>query len=584
MSAYNKTVRRLIFKHKSRLISLILIVIVSVGFIFGLSGVNGKIYHSLNEYYQNENISDFYVKYIGSEYGNIDISNYDFISKIEKNFSYEVLTPDNEGVIEHIYTTFDNSINKLDIIEGKYPETENEIAVERSTLGISNHSIGDIIKIDNIDYRVVGILRNSMNFSLFEENSLLYQKPIRDIYYFNKDISIYNDFYLTLSDRKADIFSDNYEKIINEYKNILQESLGQNYIVLSLYENMSVYSLYSYGEKVSDISLIFTIFFVLVCALVVLSTMTRLLEEERSNIACMSTLGYSKTKIIWKYVLFALIASIIGSVLAYGVGMLVTKVIYIAFGSAYDMPKYSRYESLFIYFMVSLLIIVSMVAVTIYSNLKLLKEAPSNLLNPKAPKNGKKVILEKINFIWNRLSFKYKSSFRNVLRYKKHFLMTVISILGSTVLLLCGFGILDVSLNSEFSVDSFITLSICLVLFSGVLAALVIYNLTNINISERVREISTLMVLGYTDKEVAGYIYREIYIMSIIGIIIGLPVGYFLLDFVLEFISFGSVSDINWYTWIIVPICMIIFTYLITLLLKKKIVGIDMNESLKNRE
>ena len=117
--------------------------------------------------------------------------------------------------------------------------------------------------------------------------------------------------------------------------------------------------------------------------------------------------------------------------------------------------------------------------------------------------------------------------------------------------------------------------------FAALLNFVVTYTLTNINISERERELATLMVLGYQDNEVAGYIYREIYITSGIGILFGLPLGALVCQFIFVVMGFGSVPGISWFVWLLAPVLSIIFTVLVTLMLRHKIVRIDMNESLK---
>ena len=161
--------------------------------------------------------------------------------------------------------------------------------------------------------------------------------------------------------------------------------------------------------------------------------------------------------------------------------------------------------------------------------------------------------------------------------------MTVISVLGSTVLVLSGMGLTDCSIKLDGGA-SLIAIAVTLIVCSALLCALVVYNLTNINVSERTREIATLMVLGYDDKEVSGYIFREVYIMSFIGAILGLPVGLVFLEFVFGLINFGSVADINWWTWILTPILTMCFTFLSTRLLYRKITKTDMNASLKTLE
>ena len=167
--------------------------------------------------------------------------------------------------------------------------------------------------------------------------------------------------------------------------------------------------------------------------------------------------------------------------------------------------------------------------------------------------------------------------------FKSRFLMTVVSVIGSTVLVFAGMGLLDCARLREnaFAISA---VAILVLVFSAVLCALVVYNLTNINVSERKREIATLMVLGYHDKEVTGYIYREIYIMSLIGALLGVPLGVAFLDIVLGLIDFGTLSDINWWTYVLTPLLTMSFSFISTRLLRKKIVKTDMNASLKSLE
>ena len=129
-----------------------------------------------------------------------------------------------------------------------------------------------------------------------------------------------------------------------------------------------------------------------------------------------------------------------------------------------------------------------------------------------------------------------------------------------------------------------IAVAIFVILFSAVLSMLVIYNITNINVSERHREIATLMVVGYRPKEITGYIFREIYVMCFLGAIFGIPFGYWFLNYVFEVLGFGSVTEIGYWVWITSPILTMLFSIFSTLLLRPKILKIDMNGSLKSIE
>lgn len=159
--------------------------------------------------------------------------------------------------------------------------------------------------------------------------------------------------------------------------------------------------------------------------------------------------------------------------------------------------------------------------------------------------------------------------------------MTLVAVAGAMGLVLAGLALLDMCLFGNFGSTSIMFLAAVIVVFAGLLTAVVIYTLTNINISEREREIATLMVLGYHDREVAGYIYREIYINTAVGIAFGYPFGLVFIWAVFKIIDFGALAAVGWYVWLIAPFVTLLFTFLVTLLLRRKIVKIDMNNSLK---
>ena len=159
--------------------------------------------------------------------------------------------------------------------------------------------------------------------------------------------------------------------------------------------------------------------------------------------------------------------------------------------------------------------------------------------------------------------------------------MTVFAVAVSTALVMAGLALLDLCLFHDFGSAAIIGVSLVVVIFAGLLTAVVIYTLTNITISERNREIATLMVLGYHDGEVAGYIYREIYINSAVGIIFGYPLSALLIWVVFKVMGMGLLSGVSWFMWLIAPVIVVMFTLLITLILRRKIVKIKMNDSLK---
>lgn len=344
------------------------------------------------------------------------------------------------------------------------------------------------------------------------------------------------------------------------------------------------------ADKIEIIGYILPVFFIAVAALAALTTVTRLIEEERPIIACLKTLGYSNSIIITKYMIFAGVCCIIGCSLGLIIGnYAILPVLYESATSRFDIsnPENSLFITQGLIWSAVMAVVVVFTAY-IVSFLKC-KETPAVLLRAKAPKAGKKVALEYLPFIWKKLKFKYKSSVRNILRYKGRLIMTIISIIGSSMMLFCGIGLFGSlkSMRQEGSaytntfVDSIIPIATVLIIFAGALAVLVLFNITNINIEERKREIATLRVLGYSQLETAAYIYREISFLSFVGIISGVPLGYVFLGFVFDYLEFGSLEYVKWYIWLISAFASFLSVIVALALLYTKIKKIEMASSLK---
>lgn len=404
------------------------------------------------------------------------------------------------------------------------------------------------------------------------------------------------DIYVSLANKRTDrIFSGSYDKTVAEEKEKIigmlaaadektNAEIEKNVAFLALAENYSFKSLYSYADKISGLSIVLMAAFACITALVVLSNVTRLIDEERAQTACLISLGYSAAGIILKYVLFVLTATAVGGFAAYFVGVGLCSFIYLVFDYSFVMPPESAVFGVTFFIITLAIIVFAAVAATIRAGLKTAGETPADLLKPKSPASGRKVIIEKIPFIWNRLSFKYKSTARNVLRYRNRFIMTVVAVAGSMGLVMAGLALLDMCLFGDFGNASIAWLAVVIVVFAALLTLTAIYTITNISISERTREIATLMVLGYYDGEVSGYIYREIYIDAVVGIIFGYGVGAVLMSIIFAIMGFGSLGGVSWYVWLVSPVAVLFFTFLVTLILRKRIVSIDMNASLKALE
>lgn len=197
-------------------------------------------------------------------------------------------------------------------------------------------------------------------------------------------------------------------------------------------------------NSMNNIATLFPIIFYLVAILISSTSMSRMVEEERGDIGTLKALGYSNLRIINKYIAYSLLSTVLGGIIGMFIGfILIPTVVWENYSIIYYLPEF--YPKLrFSYGILGTVIaVICITGSTVHSAYKELRDEPSSLMRPKSPKMGKKVILEKIPFIWKRLNFSSKTTVRNVFRYKKRALMTIIGISGCTALILAGFGLRD---------------------------------------------------------------------------------------------------------------------------------------------
>lgn len=198
------------------------------------------------------------------------------------------------------------------------------------------------------------------------------------------------------------------------------------------------------ADRLSIIAMVFPGFFFLIAIFISFTTMTRMVDEEREYIGIMKSLGYANHQILTKFITYAVLATSVGAILGLIAGYtLIPELIFFAYSSMYNFPK-MLLQGYTLYTTIALVAaFVSTVGASLLAVQHSLKTNAASLLQPKAPKRGSRIWLERIPFIWRRLSFNYKITFRNVFRYKSRMLMTIFGIAGSTGLILTGFGISD---------------------------------------------------------------------------------------------------------------------------------------------
>lgn len=545
-------------------------------------------------------------------------------------------------------------------------------------------------------------------------------------------------------------------------------------------ENIGFQDYGDLSDRIAAIANVFPVFFFFIAALITFTTMTRMVEENRKEIGTLKALGYSRFEISQKYIIYAVLAAVIGVALGVVIGTnTIPRIVFELSSDQYNFQKVSVFYEWQSIIQAGVAFLFATLGSVIIVLIKELTEKPSALLQPKAPKPGKRIFLEYITPLWSRMSFNQKVSYRNLFRYKSRMIMAIIGIAGCTGLMVAGFGIKnsleavtdkqfgpiidyqavvtldegtfdqtetilenDSKVNSllpvinevlelkkagqatqsvtmtvpenvedfsdylhlktlkgksirlsndgaviseklaalfdievgdelifydedqneikmkvyeiaenylghfvyvtaeyyekvtgndyqnnafllktatmtteeenrlaeqllatdEVKNTSFLSSQIetqkgminnldpvvlIFVVLSGLLAFVVLYNLTNINISERVRELSTIKVLGFFDKEVTMYIIRENIIFTLLGIVVGYGIGYVLTGFIIRQASMESIIFplvIHWPAYVISAVLTITFTIIVMIVTHFKLKHIDMIDSLKANE
>ncbi len=522
-----------------------------------------------------------------------------------------------------------DEVNVFNLVEGRMPIGESEIAIDAL---YRKENVGDVVSLFGKEYQIVGAVKNPLYYGRNGEPDLIEKEKLNAIYYYNgkfakapsldsllqdglknyietnasalpesvraqleqsfSDIHYSfpesTDAFLFFPERDAyGLYSSGYESFLREKQESLKDSLP-NAEILTAEQTYSRTLLMTSCQKMDAICYILPVFFLAVSGLVVSISMSRLIEEERTQIACLSSLGYTPFRIGQRFYFQALTSTLTGIALGLGAGYhFVFPLIFEAFNYILLLPSALSplfHPSLTI---VSACAMLALILILTFVQLKqTLRPLPAELLLPPSPIQGSKTKMEKA-FFWKKLPFRFKSTFRNLVRFKKRVWMTVLSVGGSTAIVFAGFALLNIVSSMEAGeagavAKSIVPVAYFLILFAILLSALVLYNLMNMSITERSRELATLEVLGYHDKETVFYLYREIAFMTLLGILFGIPLGLGIMEIVVLYLNFGSLADIAWYSYLLPVGIMGFFAALVDLLLLPKIKKIDMISSLKS--
>ncbi len=464
--ALRKDTFREIKKSFGRFISIFGIVMVGVAFLTGVKSSATHMRHAADIYMDNTNFFDLKIySSVGFDDEDIEtIGNIDGIAYVSGANSVDDVTVigEKEQTIQIFSYDFEHKINELRLTQGRFPENEGECVVRDYALTSGELELGSKItlstpQLKNSTYTVVGKVSTPYYLSYQYDATTVGSGKISSVFYVAQDEFVttrYTVAYATVvgaADKNT--YDDSYFEVVDpvrERVEALEADFADKYSVMpevSLYvlDRNSHFSYVDYGncaDRMDNIAKVFPVFFYLVAALVCLTTMTRMVDEQRGNIGTLKALGYGKFSIAMKYVTYAFLASVGGGVLGCFVGLnTFPRIIFTAWNIVYTVSDFERIPEVGLCLIAVLVAVFVNVIATLSACLGSLLETPALLLRPKAPKSGRKVFLERIPFIWKHLSFTKKVTARNILRYKKRFFMTVIGIAGCTALILAGFGI-----------------------------------------------------------------------------------------------------------------------------------------------
>ena len=465
-----------------RFLSLICMAFLGVGFYAGIQSSSPDMLKTLDNFYDENNVYDISViSNVGLTEDDLlklsKIKNVELAINIQEKDTYLEIE-ENNYVVKLI--EYNSQMNNVYIKEGRLPKNSNEVSVDNALLENNNLKLGDSITIDGKKYSIVGNVISPLYFSAERPNSNLGSGKVDYyIYVYNGslDLEAYSNIYITVKGAKKYLTnSDSYKKLINNvkkdidlikdkqqdirydelYSDIIETSemygisideskfIKPKWYIYDRLDNTSYKELINASDNLKKIGNIFPIIFFAISVLVSLISMMRMIEEDRVENGTLKSLGYNSFHITLKYVIYSLLATTIGSSVGAIFGSyMIPSVIWNIYTKIFFIPKFiyllkSDYNALGLW-----ICILCICGTSVIVCIKNLREVPANLMRPKAPKSGKKILLERINFIWKKLKFSDKITIRNIFRYKSRVITTVLGIAGCTSLILAGFGLKD---------------------------------------------------------------------------------------------------------------------------------------------
>ena len=463
-----------------RFISLTCMSLLGVGFFVGIKITSPDMLVTIDDYLDDRNVYDLKItSTLGFNDDNIKaIEELKSVGQVELIHSKDQVAIIDKEEYAIKFIEVHSKMNKITITKGRLPQKKNEIVVEQALLTNQKLKVGDTITMDDDqEYQIVGVAESPLYFSYYRDTTTVGNGKINYYAFANKDFfdeTSIEEIYLTVEGAKeletsSDEYVDKIEKVEKEIEDITEEQQENRYQeVYGAYlsnpmintdtlnltpvkwytnsrENNSAYNDFiNATDNLKQIGNVFPLVFYVIAVLVSLITMTRMVEDDRSDIGTLKSLGFNNLSIISKYVNYALVTTILGGIIGIAIGTTVLPmIIWDIYGIMFTLPPIHLGFN-FLYTTLGIIITALCIGLsTIYAAIKVLKETPANLMRPKAPKAGRRVLLERISIIWRHLKFSNKITVRNIFRYKSRVLASILGTAGCTALILAGFGLKD---------------------------------------------------------------------------------------------------------------------------------------------
>lgn len=462
VSAFWKDILREVNRTKARFISLVLITMLGAMTIVGIQAAAINMRNVADRMYKEQALYDVHIRSVAGFTGyDMDaIYNTPGVAQIMGSYSVDVYMSV-AGEQRPVRTfSLPDTLNRITLVEGRLPQNYNEIAVEQRVLDDSNYRLGDrvTLSLDNAahfhhifqtsEFTIVGVVSSPLFITFERGRTTLGNGVIRYYAYLHPSaylLAAYTDVYIAMEGSRDILnLSHAYNDLAQEWKQRLMATGSAEWHYFTRVDGTAFEAYFQDTLRLQQIGYVFPLVFFLVAVLVALTSMSRMVDEHRTQIGTYKALGFSSFSIALKYGLYATVSGCVGGVLGVAIGsQIFPRVIAGAYANLYSMPPIQTPIPWGISVFAVLTAVLSILIITIITCVRATSGAPAEILRPKAPKPGKRVLIERVSFIWRKLGFIEKVTARNVFRYKQRFFMTLIGVAGCTALLVTAFGVRD---------------------------------------------------------------------------------------------------------------------------------------------